>query len=271
MIIEEQDIVPLASLSESERQRRRIERDRILDLLEREEERAQTRRTELTKEQRQELLQKRRDAAKVEVEKLKAAKALQKKMGKALLRGLADDREKETKERKPPAVQNEEKTGKKKKSVAFADIPPELSNQEAEVVRRDSTSKPRNTSGSNPPVKFRTGKHPMKMDVVERIPSNLVNAQETSADQMDDDGESLFNASVSSEADQGDSGVGDKESLSVDENEDEYDLGSAPPQREIALEYYKKRIAITEKASKAMMSQEVGDEWNQPVRVTHRT
>lgn len=83
------DILPLWALSPTEKARRRIERERILDLLEEEERRQQAEDDTTEREQRLAELETRKQAAKAEMEALRHAREMQKKMGKALLQNLA--------------------------------------------------------------------------------------------------------------------------------------------------------------------------------------
>jgi hypothetical protein len=273
VFIEEEDLIPLSSLSEEERERLRIERERILDMLEEEErmEQSKSEGKEITPEQRRELLEKRKEAAKVEVEKLKAAKALQKKMGKALLRGLSEDREKEEKAQKKPLTQNMEnkETPLAKKRVAFADVPHESSD-------RDRTGAQKDTASSKAPrtnrqyLVARRGSHPMKMEVVERPPAHIAKMSQPNAPKQDLNDASLPKSSARIVTEHGNSDAihRGKDEPQQGEEAAEGDRDAAQTRREIALEYSKKRGTIGAQVSKAISTHsEAGDEWNQPVCV----
>jgi hypothetical protein len=122
---EQTNVLPLWALSSAEIHRRRVERDRILDTLEEEEQIEQRNEEQREEEERHNALWKRREAAKRELDSLKAARDLQKKMGRALLRNMAEMREKEEAQKNEQLSQkvqaeNELKTVKPRKSVTFA-------------------------------------------------------------------------------------------------------------------------------------------------------
>ena len=266
MPFEEPGLIPLASLSEAERRRLRTEREKILDMLEEEEQGEQKRPQELTQEQRAELLQKRKEAAKVEVEKLKKAKALQKKMGKALLRGLADDREKGEKAQTHASGENVKK--KEGKSVSFADPPSHRDGQ-----KPDSTQTPpqrvRTKVGSIPLVRAAGGQLPMKMHIIERFSGTSVDAQSAPPIQG-----TVAHQLASPSVNPTPTGLDytdqkEYEPSQNPETELDIDADRAQTKVEIATEYYKKRGTIGEQASKALASHPHHDEWNQPVGTRH--
>ena len=90
-------IVNLSSVNAQTRERLRQQREKMLDMLEAEE--AEEERKERVKEREEvsEIARKGVEASVSEQERLKAAKEMQKKMGRALLKNMADEREKEEK------------------------------------------------------------------------------------------------------------------------------------------------------------------------------
>ncbi|KAI0362435.1 hypothetical protein OH77DRAFT_1416696 [Trametes cingulata] len=293
------DLLPLWTLSPAEKARRRAERDRILDMLE-EEERIERAKEEAEERERFQVeLQKRKEAAKAEMEALKKAREMQKKMGKALLQNMAAQREREEKERQ--ALEQTEKQAreernklKPKKSVSFADLPPDHENQPANSSPVDW--------GDVAPAKLNAGKstlitrgqmdqHPMKMNVVERVPGahrGPKSPPPPSSVHADSDDESEPGSPVPADSDDGEvihsedsdpenpppPHVESEESDSEQPEDDEpvewdvegYDF--AQHQREIALEYYAKRATVGAEALAAMRNHEHGEdenEWDQPV------
>jgi hypothetical protein len=228
-----------------------------------------------------EALQKRKEAAKAELGNLKAAREIQKRMGKALLRNLAEAREKEDKVQQAILAQDTEKEEKKKavkqsKSVSFANLP---EHQEGPVNRARIREKEVRLDGGDVALaRLKTGerltrnqlaKLPMKMDVVERVSGVPSDAAPDIAGDSDDE-------SLPASPDGTDDGEdGNKLESSTDNEddsdhnpdlEDEYDFDTAEHQREIALEYYKKRDTIGREVATAMTSHtHAEDDWNQPV------
>ena len=120
------DLLPLWALSPAEKARRKAERERILDALEEEETMEQTREAEAARARWDEEMERRKEAQKTEMENLKRARELQKKMGRALLRSVVDHRENEEKQKAEIEKADREAAAKKtglkpKKSVTFAD------------------------------------------------------------------------------------------------------------------------------------------------------
>jgi hypothetical protein len=300
------ELVPLVSLSETEVERRRRERDRILDLLEEEERREQALIEEQEQEEKREAIIRRKNVSKFELEKLKAAKEMQKKMGKALLRNMAEAREREEKEKRVVLALDEEaeakkKTLKAKKSVSFADLPPLTDDERNRENTKISAKGARFDWGDVTPAKLRATnrhtlltkaqieKHPMKMDVIERIPLGATLAEGSLVKQRDSDDESVPDTRISDNGetiqlghDYGDDSEPVEVPPSLDSGgdeepgnepvEDECDLDMARHQREIALEYYEKRRTIGEEVLEAMgsnMPKEAADEWDQEVGISH--
>jgi hypothetical protein len=289
--------MPLAPLSASERERRRIERDKILDLLEQEESVQHAANEETEQTQRHETSQKRKEDAQSEMEKSKVAREMQKKMGKALLRNMAEAREKEEKAQKEALLQDgiteEQKTTlKPKKSVSFAELPPGGGESETRTKFRKkevqfdwgdvAPAKLRSANRSALMTKTQMNRHPMKLDVVERLPTVQSEHEEPIIQIQDSDDESVHSSPVSADSDENDdiqsrkigsldpevadpgSGEDDPEDGLLSED-DEFDLDTARHHREIALAYYEKRNAIGQRAAAAINTGE--DEWNQPVCV----
>ncbi|KAG2349534.1 hypothetical protein BDR05DRAFT_994557 [Suillus weaverae] len=256
----EPDLTPESYLSASEREQRRRTRDHILATLE-EEERLQLERDEAEeREKRTEDVRKRKEAAKADVERLRAAKEIQKKMGKALLKNLAEAREKEERELKNLIEKEPSKSesSKPKKTVTFANP---SSPDESSATRESQTT------GSS----IDLGRHPMKMHVVERHPASYQPSSELQPE-GDSDDEPL--SMTSSTPDEDEVGNIPHESYTSDSDDDdesdeglleeEFDWDSAQHHREVALEYYKKRHAIGAEAAQAMTSHTHDDEeWNQ--------
>jgi hypothetical protein len=272
LLVEEDRLIPISSHPSSARERWREERDRILDLLEEEERREQVREEQVSEEQRQEILRKRREAAAHEKAKLKAAKGMQKKLGKALLRSMAETRAKGEDDRQ---IMPAEENNKTKKTVTFADP----SNDDSEG---DSTTslqpKPIEEWGDITPARLRSTPGPsllssgqsMKLTVVERYPASQQAALPiTAAKGLDSDDESEPGLPDDSEqqVDSPQSPVNYDNVPSdsdVDENlvleDEDFDLDFARHQREIALQYHEKRSEIGEVAVAAMMNHSHSDD-----------
>lgn len=242
--MEEPDLIPLAHMSPAEKDLRRKERDRILAELELEE-MLQDTETRISEDQ---TMQARRDLAKQELERIMKERELSRKMGKALLRNMADARELKEKEMLAssstlaPSTSKEPTLGSKK-SVTF-DIPP---------TPTDSTGAP------------------MKFKVVERVPMRPVEAPRLNLGPPDSDDETdeeevhtkpPHRASLESNPDP------DSDSDTVNEDlemEEETDFDAANHQREIAMAYYKQRSRINARARDAVANLAEEDEWDRPV------
>lgn len=280
--------------------RRRAERDRILDILEEEEQIEQEKEEAEERERFQTELEKRKAAAKAEMDALKTAREMHKKMGKALLQNLAVARERDEQEKQALAQADrqarEERTRlKPKKSVTFADLPPDHENQPANSVPLDW--------GDVAPVKLKAGKStvitrgemnklPMKMNVVERVPGlgrGPKSPPPQSSAPADSDDESDPGSPVPVDSDDGgiihsdlsdsedgpapdhDESEGSGSEQAGDDEPAEWDIEGydfAQHQREIALAYYEKRATLGAEALAAMRNHEHGEEeneWDQPV------
>ncbi|KAI0086183.1 hypothetical protein BDY19DRAFT_365463 [Irpex rosettiformis] len=280
------DLLPAWALSPAEQARRRSERERILDLLE-EEERLQERQdVEAARERMQKEMEKRKEAAKTEMDNLKRARELQKKMGRALIRSVVESRDKEEKEKAELAEKDklttENKVPKTKKSVSFADDIDEdgriKSNEKEENIEwGDVVPGTLRTSGKT--LSERQDRQPMKLHVVERHPRCLSQTAYQPPEQDSDDEsdpESTADAAEDSGSDNGFLGADNQspnseesdEDLPADErmsdwNGDDFDY--AQHQREVALEYYNKRQAMGIEASSAMRAHTHDEnEWDQP-------
>ncbi|KAJ7905805.1 hypothetical protein B0H14DRAFT_2661703 [Mycena olivaceomarginata] len=243
--------VPLAALPTSEQERRRRDRDRILDLLEEEEEREQRReeREEISDEKRQEILRKRKKAAQDELARLKAAKDMQRKMGKALLRDISTSRDEPAPSVPSPdsAVQEDQETAlNPRKTVTFADAALEADASESRETEASEwgdvvPARLRANSGRSLMSDAKSDSTPMKMNVVERIPGKPVGPQGDS----DDESEPPDSPTVADSDEEG-------RFESDEELAEEVDMDFARHQREIALEYNSKRARMAETTSNTL-------------------
>ncbi|KAI0780643.1 hypothetical protein BD413DRAFT_498876 [Trametes elegans] len=290
--------LPLWTLSPAEKARRRAERDRILDMLEEEEQIEQEKEEAEERERFQAELEKRKEAAKAEMDAVKTAREMHKKMGKALLQNMAAAREREEKKQRAQEeterqAREERRKLKPKKSVSFADLPPDHENQPWNSV-------PSTDWGDVAPARLNGGKStlitrgqmdklPMKMNVVERVPGlkgGLKSPPPPTSSHADSDDESDPGSPVPADSDDGEiihsdhsdsesppppahDGSEDSDVEHPDDDEPvEWDIEGydfAQHQREIALAYYEKRAAMGTEALAAMRNHEHGeDEWDQP-------
>ncbi|THU84796.1 hypothetical protein K435DRAFT_869899 [Dendrothele bispora CBS 962.96] len=245
-ILNEPDLIPLSSLSPGERERRRTERDRILDLLEEEEEMEQRREEEREKQEKQEAAEKRKEAAKLEMERLKMVRETQKKMGKALLKGLSDDKEGESSQKKTDTKMDSESGKDAKKSVSFAaESVSDGTQVGSEKVDWGDVAIGRLRAAKQLPSLLSQNlqnEQLMKTSVVERIPGiGKVNSVLSKTEQADSDDES-------------DAGGDEDSDGSADLEEEEIDTDFAQQQREVALEYHRKRGKIGEAVGTAFTS-----------------
>ncbi|GJE90702.1 hypothetical protein PsYK624_068460 [Phanerochaete sordida] len=288
-VFDDPDLLPLWTLSDEEKARRKAERERILDLLEDEEGAQETRHAEASRKRMEEEMEKRREAAKEEMDKLKKAREMQKKLGKALIRSVVESRDQAEKENAEQAerdrVADARKPLKPKKSVSFAETSPvEIAPPVPSVdkgkgvdwgdvvpgtIRKDAT-----TGRSDRPT--------MKMHVVERRSSGLrspappvrdsddesepeVYEDSDEGDHHDLDSEEDYGRNVHSPLDSADS----EDDHHPDEEPSEWnddDFDTAAHQREVALEYYAKRKTIGADVASAMRAHTHGsgeDEWDQ--------
>ncbi|KAF8891299.1 hypothetical protein BD779DRAFT_1468886 [Infundibulicybe gibba] len=249
-------------------ERLRRERELILDTLEEEERAEAQKEREALRAHTEEMLRARREAATAEKERLKAAREVQKKMGKALMRGLTEARQKEE-QAHAEVVAAEEKQEKRggvqttpTKKVAFADAPEEISlereagAQAHEAVDSGDVVLARLRSAQRPTLISNASldRNPMKMQVVERVPGSQPFVD---LNQGDSDDESEPPTSPVDDADGGSvwPSIGRSTSPPPPESDEdstansslaegEIDLEFAHHQREIALEYQKKRALV---------------------------
>ncbi|OCH87405.1 hypothetical protein OBBRIDRAFT_814126 [Obba rivulosa] len=293
-IFDDPDLLPPWALSPAEKARRRAERERILDLLEEEELYEEERDEAAERERFKAELEKRKEAAKAEMENMKRARELQKRMGKALLRNVIDNKEREAKEQ--ARIEQEEQEArektrlKPKKSVSFADLPAEGNEMDEGAPDSNlgdvSLAKLHRKGRTTLLTKAEIEKQPMKMNVVERHPSaETAQASATSivGTHRDSDDESEVE-SAHDEAEDEDGFPSDVEPHShsspllsdSEESDMEHDLGEEPieweedefdfarHQREIALAYYEKRASVGSEVLSAMRAHTHESEWDQP-------
>ncbi|KAI1794634.1 hypothetical protein LXA43DRAFT_115380 [Ganoderma leucocontextum] len=282
------NLIPLWALSPQEKARRRAERDRILGLLE-EEERIQQEKDEAEERERFKTdLEKRKQAAEAEMDALKKAREMQKKMGKALLKNLTVTREREEQERRAEEeaekhAREERRKLKPKKSVAFADLPPDHEYQPANSIPMPlpfdwgdvSPATLQTPNKSSLLTKNQMNGGPMRMNVVERSPGRKGGPKsppppkqkdsddESEPDSADSDTEDIPTPSRD-ESDESDYGV-PQDDEPVEWDVEGYDY--AQHQREVALAYYEKRATIGADARAAMRNHEHPEgenEWDQP-------
>lgn len=253
---EDTGFVPMYRLPPAERERNRAQMDRILDMLE-EEERIEE---EQDRARDREELEQRRGNAKAELERVKTAKEMQKKMGKALLKNMADAREKEEKEKERQEREDMEKeearrSRKPRKIVSWAELP--------KLERSDDDDAVPNQL-------------PMRPYVVERFPARSgASSPPPPVPMGDSDDESEPPSSDSDspsgvpsggipfptpEHDQSDGSEDEDEPLESHGSEDGFDIDSIQHQREIALAYFEKRNTIGADAARAMSAHSHDDE-----------
>ncbi|KAF9265632.1 hypothetical protein L218DRAFT_1075721 [Marasmius fiardii PR-910] len=255
-LVEEPPLVPFSSLSPTEREIRRRERDRILDLLEQEEEEEQRKTDVVEKRERQAALEKRREAAKSELDRMKMMKESHKKMGKALMRSMAEARDNEAKlkEEEDCAVRQQTAgtTSSKRKTVTFAGVDEDSPSLNSISTPKDwgDLSKGRLRQSPRPDLMGNHSEHLMKKNVVERTPGSgqVVGQPETKEREADSDDESDSELPLNSDS--------DRDDLDANQNleEEEFDMDFALHQREIALAYQEKRGKVGEEAAIALTS-----------------
>ncbi|KAK0228822.1 hypothetical protein IW262DRAFT_1353240 [Armillaria fumosa] len=251
----EPDLIPLSSLSPGELEVRRRERDRILDMLETEEETLERKTNEVATERRRGALQNMKEASREGAKDFSQTREMQKKMGKALLRNMAMAREEEEKEKAEREAEdlNKEKAKAKKgpqKTVTFAESEKDEEEEEAEPMHEwGDVAQGRLSSARRPTLlsKSNDSTLPMKMSVIERAPGQSNPPPEPPQSLADSDDESEPPPSEGSSS-------SDDPSDGDEEVEEGFDMDCAQHQREIALEYHKKRQTIGRDVSLAMRS-----------------
>ncbi|KAH9843177.1 uncharacterized protein C8Q71DRAFT_736247 [Rhodofomes roseus] len=290
-IFDDPDLLPHWALSPAEKARRKAERERILDLLEDEEHIEQEREETAERERWRAELENRKAAAKTELESLRKARELQKKMGKALLRNVIETQENAEKGAELEA--KERKVGKSKKAVSFADAPGERTSNEAtsedESKQWGDIALDRLRKGKTSLLtRAQMNNQPMKMDVVERHPGGA-QAEPPAQREPDSDDESVPGSPVPADSDEGDvirsdvdsdeqtghEPLSDSDATDVEQMSDDgepviwqdEDFDYAQHQREVVLAYYEKRATIGMQAYSAMRAHshdEDANEWDQP-------
>ncbi|KAJ3999207.1 hypothetical protein F5050DRAFT_1739555 [Lentinula boryana] len=291
--LEEHPLINLSTLPSPERDLRKRERERILDLLEAEEVLEQRRERDKEARERREALDRKREDGKTERERLLELKETHKKMGKALLRSVIskDNDEKESNRPSSPSAASTSTPNEraitpniKKKSVSFdTDGAVEASSSElpsksslgiadwGDVSQGRLRPNPKSLSAD---THARQSEQLMKLQVVERVAgsnsapgsSNASEAQKKSAGSKIQ----IIETSAGDSDDESDVGSGnlsdddkvpedsDTEHSDVEPNnldfDEEMDWDSAQHQREIALEYYRKRDAIGKETAAALMT-----------------
>jgi len=251
-------LLPLASLTDEVRATLRAKRNQILDQLEEEERQAEIAQRRREMGEKEDLSRKMKEDAIREKERLKEARELQKKMGRALLLNVSKAKEKERQEqaaqrrRDDAADQDKKRSPTTKKTVAFAEHTEQIdrSLSETEPDSASSTDWGDLTAGRLTQRKRPTllsqallDQHPMKMNVVERMPSKETAQQTNLAVDSDDDSEPDHHPDSSS----------DEEGAPSLET-DEIDFDTAQHEREVALEYYAKRNTIGKEAAQALVA-----------------
>lgn len=238
-------------------------------------------------------MEKRKAAAQEEMDKLKKAKELQKKMGKALMRNVLQSREEQEKEK---ADQEEldrraalAKPIKPRKSVTFAEEGPEI----VDGVGKREKGKTMDWGDVAPGTLRKASdatngfaeRQTMKLNVVERPLTSLrspgppprdsddESEPETATTQDSEDEENLrdmfsryrMQSPPPPSIDSEDESLADEEPSEW--NDEDFD--TARHQREVALAYYEKRKTIGAEVSNAMRAhthEHDGNGWDQPVR-----
>ncbi|KAF9469337.1 hypothetical protein BDZ94DRAFT_1303822 [Collybia nuda] len=272
LLAEEEQLIQIETFPPPVRERWKQERDRILDILEEEEREEQKKEEQDDVEVREAILQKRRDAAMKEKERMKGANDMQKKMGKALLRDMAETRSKEEIVLPTSNKAENTKANSSKKTVSFAvesedeESPSDVSTISKLSLDWGDVTPARLKTTSTRPLLRSSETLPMKMNVVEREPKNqskintLTNVDsddESDPEETEDNEDDGNSASLGPRLGELDSVRSSVESESEGElilEEEEYDIDFAQHQREIALQYYEKRSSIGREALTAMTS-----------------
>lgn len=256
-MIEDNYPEPISKLSLEALAVSRKHRDKILNLLEQEEEREALK----THQEHQLELKRKRDAARiemqkrmldqgVELEKRRSRKELEKNMAKALVSGLGGPEPAKNKD------YGQHHDGKVKKAVTFADQPSASSEAIAKSKKDAISWAPSNDRLAS----SRT--QPMKMQVVERtssLPSSVLTRQElTKQDDTELAGDSDDESDVEVASD-----------TTIPEFEDEDVVLAAQRHRELAMEYHRRREALASSAGALSLDDDnlgQGD-WDTEVRL----
>ena len=261
----EEPFTPLSSLPPSARARRNDQVKRILDYLEEEERQEELKEKQRELQERSDMLQKQKLQEAEKKANIKAARELQKKMGRALLQNIGKAKEKEREEQEAQRLQDEaadkgRSPSLKKKTVAFVDALDSSENDTVDPEPSESTDWGDVTlarlRASNRPTLLSQSlldKHPMKMSVVERFPSgpptlpNSPHPRQTFADSDDE-------SDPAPESDSSDTAAEDEDDSEPIIEQDEVDFDFAQHQRQITLEYYEKRGKFGQDAAEAIMN-----------------
>jgi hypothetical protein len=252
----------LSSLTPEERSLKRRQQDRILDLLEAEEELAKRQEEKEAYEKKREAYEKYAKLKAEQEEDKKKDKQLAKKMGKALVSWRRDDNDNDNDQQETsPQSNNSEQPPEStpKKSVKFAD---DVDSQSEPNLPADwgdvSAGRLRPGTVHSNPFTPQT----MVERVVERFPSADASTSTSSRpvtlaqDDADSDDESDPEADIDDEPEPPESELSEDDDMDVDADMDlagEIDLDEAQHRREIALEYHRKRALIGDTATKAML------------------
>ena len=267
---EDASFVPMYRLPPAERARNKAQMHRILDLLE-EEERVEGEQTEARdRQQRLDTLEQRRANAKAELERLKSLKDMQKKMGKALLRNMADAREKEAQASADQVkadleLEESRRARKPRKCVSWAELP----------KSENAAQQPLSSSSSSSRI-------PLRPDVVERFttpsrpiaspsppPPSADSDDESNPPEDEDDEDERQEAEPPLSDDTGGEEDEPAEEGGQDASDEEFDIDAVQHQREIALAYFEQRNKIGADAARAMSAHshpspnDDDDEWDQ--------
>lgn len=247
--------------------------------MEEEERLEQAKEDAVTRERIRVEMEKRKEAGKAELERLKKAKELQKKMGRALVRTVVEAKDEVSSEPQSPDVSSSPQRPKTGKSVSFADHVEEskLSSVKGKSVDRGDVTlgRLRSPPGNSLLTKSQSDTQTMKMQVVERVPGAPMKSTTPEPVQPgDSDDESIPDEDmIGSEEDSHIPYSEDEDGLGPDDDEpvnwEEDDLDFARHQREVALAYYEKRAAMVGEVTAAMKahSHDGEDEWDQPVMI----
>ena len=239
-------------------------------------------------------MEKRKEAQKEELEKLKQARELQKKMGRALIRSVVESRDKAEREKAEQAENDRlaaaQRPLKAKKSVSFADTAPEEINRSPDEDKGKGVDWGDVTPGTlrKVPANGWVAGQTMKLRVVERQPGALRSPGPPTRDSDDESEPEEFEDSDEEnhtfrehqlESDEESDGRAESPPPESADSEDDHrpdeepsewddaDFDTARHQREIALEYYEKRKTIGSDVTSAMRAHSHDDDdWDQPVR-----
>ena len=257
-------------------------------MLEAEEEEDVAKEAEQEEREARDLIEKAKADAIAEAERKAAAREMQKKMGKALMAGLAKSRTEVETTQEPPASQQEDtkekntRSTKPKKKVTF-DENAKDGNEEQTTSKQQrhmdvSFAPLRESRSSLRPKSTNFDGLPMKMNVVERQPHKRPVDQysgdgERIADSDDESDEELGNnvakgsPSYTSDDRQSDEDDGSTSDLVLG-SDDDMDVSQAQLQREAALEYFRLRESMGAELSQVLSTttHDEDDPWNRPVR-----